>query len=81
LDQTGLATEVDLAPQSTDVCFDDVREGRVATRKMLLEQVWDFHFDPRKWEVLPKPLDSCGFRPRSSPGRSPNSKTSSAWRC
>jgi two-component system, OmpR family, response regulator len=22
-------------------------EGRVATRKMLLEQVWDFHFDPR----------------------------------
>ena len=21
-------------------------EGRVATRKMLLEQVWDFHFDP-----------------------------------
>ena len=22
-------------------------EGRVATRKMLLEQIWDFHFDPR----------------------------------
>ena len=22
-------------------------EGRIVTRKMLLEQVWDFHFDPR----------------------------------
>ena len=22
-------------------------EGRLVTRKMLLEQVWDFHFDPK----------------------------------
>jgi two-component system OmpR family response regulator len=22
-------------------------DGRIVTRKMLLEQVWDFHFDPR----------------------------------
>ncbi len=39
---------IDLAPREFQVLEYLLRaEGRVATRKMLLEQVWNFHFDPQ----------------------------------
>ena len=40
--------EIDLQPREFRLLEFLVRsEGRVVTRKMLLEQVWEFHFDPK----------------------------------
>ncbi len=39
---------IDLQPREFRLLEHLMRsEGRIVTRKMLLEQVWDFHFDPR----------------------------------
>lgn len=40
--------EIELQPQEFKLLEYLMRsEGRVVTRTMLLEQVWDFHFDPK----------------------------------
>ena len=40
--------EIDLQPREFRLLEFLVRsEGRLVTRKMLLEQVWEFHFDPK----------------------------------
>jgi len=39
---------IDLGPKEFQLLEYFMRaEGRVVTRKMLLEQVWNFHFDPQ----------------------------------
>lgn len=41
-------TEIELQPREFTLLEVLMRnEGRVVTRTMLLERVWDFHFDPR----------------------------------
>ncbi len=41
-------TEVDLQPREYQLLeFLAINAGKVMTRKMLLEKVWDFHFDPK----------------------------------
>ncbi len=45
---TRAATEIDLQPREFTLLEVLMRnEGRIVTRTMLLERVWDFHFDPK----------------------------------
>lgn len=41
-------TEIDLLPREWELLeYLMINKGRLVTRKMLLEKIWDFHFDPR----------------------------------
>ena len=41
-------TEIDLLPREWELLeYLLINKGRLVTKKMLLEKIWDFHFDPR----------------------------------
>ncbi|HMA52713.1 MAG TPA: response regulator transcription factor [Magnetospirillaceae bacterium] len=41
-------TEIELLPREWELLeYLMINKGRLVTRKMLLEKIWDFHFDPR----------------------------------
>jgi two-component system OmpR family response regulator len=64
------ARELDLKPREFALLEYLMRnEGRVVTRAMLFESVWDFHFDPKTNVIdvhisrLRKAVDEAGDRP------------------